>query len=102
MDKQALIQASIKDIPPAFLDEGRQVESLMLFEITDASGDTKIMWDSRNPDEVEHAKKTFEDLTAKGFTAFKVNEKTHEKDEMVRTFDPQAQRYIFVGRNVGG
>jgi len=65
-------------------------------------GDTKIIWDRRNADEVENARRTFNDLKAKGYAAYSVEGKEGEKGEVVRKFDPSAERLILAPAMVGG
>lgn len=72
------------------------------FAIMDGTGDTKITWDPRNTDEVAHARKTFEDLIKKNFTAYSVKPKDGSKGEQVREFNPNEAMYIFVPQYVGG
>jgi hypothetical protein len=67
------------------------------------TGDTKVIWDKNNPDEVEAARATFDRLTKdRKFIAFSVKGKNGDKDERIRTFDPDAERIILVPQNVGG
>lgn len=80
-----------------------QYPDLMLFEVMDKSGDTKIMWDRNNQDEVKIAKQAFEELTkTKKFVAFYVTDKDGTKGEQMREFDPRAERVIFVPPMAGG
>lgn len=67
----------------------------------DQSGDTKATWDSEKPDEVANARRTFDELKAKGYSAFRVNKKGDQGEEM-KTFDPNAEAVIMVPRMVGG
>lgn len=69
---------------------------------TPGGGDTKVMWDSDNADEVAAAKKTFDDLRAKGFLAFKVVGKAGDKGEQITKFDPEAERLIMTPPMRGG
>lgn len=66
------------------------------------TGDTKTIWDSKNPDEVEAARKQF-DLFVKDkkYAAFMVG-KDGEKTEQIRTFDPTIEKIIFVKPLAGG
>lgn len=64
-------------------------------------GDTKIIWSSENPDEVEHARKTFDDLTKKGFSAFSVK-RDGEKGGRLASFSAEEERMILVPRMQGG
>ncbi len=65
-------------------------------------GDTKIMWNSGNSDEVEAAKSTFDKLVAKGFIAFKAEGRNGEKGEKLTKWDPNAERLILVPKIQGG
>ena len=69
--------------------------------IIDRTGDTKVIWDSRNPDEVEAAKATFDRLRAKGYLAFKV-EKNGDRGEVLREFDERAEKIILSPPFAGG
>jgi hypothetical protein len=69
--------------------------------VMDGSGDTKIMWDPANADEVENARENFDRLKAKGFDAFKVADKG-EPGERLDKFDPKAGRIIMMPRKVAG
>jgi hypothetical protein len=65
-------------------------------------GDTKIIWDQNNNDEVENAKATFDRLKGKGYLAFKVIGKEGDKGEQMNDFDPKVERIIFAPRLQGG
>ena len=64
-------------------------------------GDTKLIWDAENEDEVANARRTFCDLTGKGYTAYAVK-KGGEKGKVIKTFDSDAEKLILVPRMVGG
>ena len=65
-------------------------------------GDIKLVWDKNKPDEVEHARKTFEEWRKKGYAAFKVNGPKGEKGEMLTKFDPNVEFMILAPPMVGG
>ena len=70
--------------------------------VMDRTGDTKIMWDPENPDEVANARRTFEDLVhTKKMLAFSVK-KSGKQGEQVKQFDPQAERLILTPALQGG
>lgn len=69
--------------------------------VMDGMGDTKVIWSSENADEVANARKTFDELRAKRFVAFRVN-KLGNKGEQISTFDPDAEKMILVPPLVGG
>jgi hypothetical protein len=70
--------------------------------IMDRSGDTKLIWDPDNADEVANAKRTFDDLLKKGFMAFKVEGRKGDKGEQIKTFDPKAEKLILTPAMAGG
>jgi len=64
-------------------------------------GDTKVIWDVKNEDEVEVAESQFDALTEKGFLAFKVGKKG-EKTTQIKKFDPNLGKIILVPKIAGG
>jgi hypothetical protein len=68
----------------------------------DRSGDQRVMWDSDNEDEVAAAENTFDDLTGKGYMAYKAEGKKGTQGEQIRRFDPDAERIILVAPHAGG
>lgn len=69
--------------------------------IIDNTGDTKVIWDKTNEDEVEAAEEQFDSLIDKGFTAYKVK-KDGGKGRKITKFDPSAGKIIMVPKIVGG
>lgn len=69
--------------------------------VLDRTGDTKIMWDSAQDAEVDAARATFDDLKKKGYLAYSVNKKG-DKGEVMKKFDPDAERIIMAPAMVGG
>jgi hypothetical protein len=70
--------------------------------IMDETGDTKIMWSRDNEDEIAVARRTFDDMKKKGYTAFRVTGKDGVAGEQMREFDPGAERIIFTKPQAGG
>jgi hypothetical protein len=69
----------------------------------DLTGDTKTMWDPNSADEVAEAKAQFDRLRAKGYSAFRVDDKDpNKKGARMAEFDPEAQRMILVPQMQGG
>jgi hypothetical protein len=64
-------------------------------------GDTKIIWDADEKDEVKNARRTFDNLRSKGYTAYSVK-KNGDKKKVVTEFDPDAEKLIMVPAMVGG
>ena len=64
--------------------------------VMDRTGDTRIIWDSNSPDEVEQAERTFDELVGrKKYLAFAVKA-SGDKGEQIREFDPEAGKIILV------
>lgn len=64
-------------------------------------GDTRMTWDPAQPTEVEHARRTFDDMRAKGYNAYAVQE-GGAQGEVVTTFDPAAAKIILAIPMQGG
>ncbi len=64
-------------------------------------GDSRLMWNPANKEEVAAAKKMFDDLRAKGHFAYAVKKKG-DKGEMIREFDPEAGKVILAPPMRGG
>jgi len=60
------------------------------------AGDTKYLWDPKNPLEVEMAKEHFKKMRENGFLVFKLTPFLHRKGKEVKRFHPQGKGYLFV------
>jgi len=69
--------------------------------ILDETGDSKLIWDSENKDEVDAAKAQFNSLKKKGFTAYNVK-KDGKAGTVMREFDPDAGKIIMTPAKAGG
>lgn len=69
--------------------------------VLDGSGDSRFMWSKDNPDEIDAAKKTFKRLKDKGYLAYKVKS-DGSRGEVIREFDPTAEKIIMAPQLVGG
>jgi hypothetical protein len=65
-------------------------------------GDVPIMWNKDSDDEVEIARKAFDDAKRAGFIAYKAEGKDGHRGEVMRKFDPGAERIILVRQHQGG
>ena len=65
------------------------------------AGDTKIVYDPKNDDEVEVAEQQFDSLLEKNFKAYKVK-KNGDPGREVKTFKPGEGMYILVPPIAGG
>jgi hypothetical protein len=71
-----------------------------LFKLDD-TGDTRLQWNLKNPEEVEAARTRFNELKKQGYTAYTVD-KSGDSGEVIHTFDPKAERIIFRPHMIGG
>ena len=69
--------------------------------IIDQTGDTKVIWDKDNPDEVEAAEDQFDTLTEKGFIAYAVK-KSGEAGRKIKKFVADAGKIIMIPPIAGG
>lgn len=66
-------------------------------------GDTRIMWDKDNKDEVKAARKQFDFLVKeRSYRAFKAEGKKGEAGEAITEFDPELERIILMRQLAGG
>jgi hypothetical protein len=72
--------------------------------VLNGKGDTKLIWDAENEDEVEAAEALFNELIGKGFAAFEVSDEDEKggKGKLIKKFDPKAARIILSPRIAGG
>lgn len=71
--------------------------------ITDASGDTRLMWDPRNRDDVAAAKAAFDAAKGRGMVAYAVDPMSGDKTgEVIRAFDETQGKIIMVRQLQGG
>ena len=84
------------------LNEPPRTDGLCELAIMSTKGDTKVMWNPENADEVAAAKAQFDTLIGKGFSAFKVVGPKGEQGDQIREFDPKAGKIILVPALQGG
>jgi hypothetical protein len=72
-----------------------------LLQYMSDEGDVRVIWDPDRPDEIETARRTFDDLIGKGYQAYAVR-RGGEKGERVRKFDPHLERLILAPATIGG
>jgi hypothetical protein len=65
------------------------------FKVLDPNGHTRTTWDTASPQEIETARRVFNDLMKRGYRAFRVDERGG--DGMPRTaFDPKERETLLV------
>lgn len=65
------------------------------------AGHIKEVWDSSKPEEVQHAKETYEKFTKKGYLAFRVKKNGDPGDKLSK-FDADAEMIILQPMLAGG
>jgi len=74
-----------------------------VLHITDSTGDTRVMWDPRNTDEVAAARAAFDSAKGRGMMGFAVDPHSGERTgEQIREFDETAGKIIMVRQLAGG
>jgi hypothetical protein len=74
-----------------------------VLHITDETGDTRIMWDPANRDEVDTAKAAFKTAKKKGMLAYAVDPDSGDRTgEVIRDFDETRGKIIMVRQTQGG
>jgi hypothetical protein len=74
-----------------------------VLHITDATGDTRLMWDPAVPDEVATAKAAFNTAKKKGMLAYAVDPDSGGRTgEVIREFDETKGKIVMVRQTRGG
>jgi hypothetical protein len=87
------------ETPPTDIEPEEEKHSL---HITDASGDTRLMWDPRNTEELAAARAAFNNAKSNGMLAYGVKKSGKSDGEVIRNFDPQLGKIIMVRPLQGG
>jgi hypothetical protein len=75
---------------------------MSVLSVLDRTGDTTLKWDPKIETEVEVAKEKFDSLVLhKGYAAYELKE-NDKPGEMLREFNPKAERIFLTPRAVGG
>lgn len=67
----------------------------------DHTGDTRVMWDPANADEIKVAKDLFDSLKKKGYLAYSVK-KNGDQGEVINAFDATEGKIVMTPQLVGG
>ena len=70
--------------------------------ITDETGDTKILWDPANRDEVATARAAFDKAKKRGMLAYAVTAEGGASGEVIREFDETRGKIIMIRQTQGG
>lgn len=71
--------------------------------LTPKDGDKRVVWDSRDMDQIEDAKVMFDECVAKGLVPYRVGTDGKATSEVMDEFDPESEEIIFLPiAQVGG
>jgi hypothetical protein len=84
------LKVALQHVPPSMMPDGIK------------GGDTKIIWNRDNRDEVDSARATFDRLKGAGYSVFECVGKEGNKGKQIFTFDPNAERLMFIPPLRGG
>jgi len=87
--------------PDIDLDQIPEGHGLMSM-LTPKHGDLRVMWDRGNYEETAAARATFDRMVGEGHIAYRAEGKKGDRGEVMRNFDPAAERIIMVKQNQGG
>jgi hypothetical protein len=65
------------------------------FKVLDPNGHTRTTWDASSPEEVENARRIYNDLMSRGYRAFRMEGGAGEGVPR-RTFDPKDKETLLV------
>lgn len=74
----------------------------IVFCITSSSGDDRLIWDKRFPDQLKEAQKKFYELLDKGYQLFAVALDGSKSKRKLLRFDPEAEEVIALAPVMGG
>lgn len=86
---------------PDIVDE---IDGQSVMSVINLGGDMKVRWSADNAHEVASARRTFDELKGQGFTAHVVTgpKGARTTGEVMREFDPAAERVVMVPTMVPG
>ena len=71
--------------------------------IMNSTGDKQLSWNPEDEDEVKAARKKFNEMKLKGYTAYRITGKDDEEDdELISEFDPSAASIVMAPKSVAG
>lgn len=96
----------LKEIPENMrtdLKNGEQPEGMGFFSIADYTGDSRFLWDPKDPAMVDFAKEQFRIARTRGLVAHvpSVND-PQRKGEVLTSFNPEVGAVIFTKPLAGG
>jgi hypothetical protein len=89
-----------------FLPDGKKPQSWQrCFRfLTPKDGDKRIVWDANDLDQINEAKRMFDDAIQQGLVPYRVGINGKATSEVMDEFDPEAEEVLFLPTNliVGG
>lgn len=96
--------ALLPEAPPRQTDDDRYDAGDFdgVIQVLGQEGDSRIMWDRRNKDEIGTAEAAFNEAKKRGMLIYKAEGKDGHQGEQVREFDKKHERLIVVPALQGG
>ncbi|NIT77372.1 MAG: hypothetical protein GWO44_10910 [Thermoplasmata archaeon] len=95
------VAGDLKKAGIAFMDPPARDPNLILFRVLSDEGDTRLVWDRREPDQVKEAYARFKELLDKGYTAYCVRS-DGKKGSKLEEFDPLHEEIVMVPKTMPG
>ena len=95
------VAGDLKTVGIAFMDPPVRDPNLILFRVLSNEGDTRLVWDRREPPQVKEAYQRFKDLLGSGYTAYAVRS-DGKKGSRLDEFDPLHEEILMVPKTMPG
>lgn len=81
--------------------------NIHVMNVIDATGHTTVTWDPDNAESVRDARREFDGLTGRDYSAFRMTAVgeaavVEEKGERITEFDPAAGKLLMIPQRAGG
>jgi hypothetical protein len=95
------VAGDLKTAGIAFMDPPTRNPDHILFRVLSNEGDTRMVWDRRDPAQVKEAYQRFKDLLGQGYTAYAVRS-DGKKGSKLDEFDPLHEEILMVPKTMPG
>jgi hypothetical protein len=95
------VAGDLKKAGVAVMDPPARDPNLILFRVLSNEGDTRLVWDRREPTQVKEAYQRFKDLLDQGYTAYAVRS-DGKKGSRLDEFDPLHEEIVMVPKTMPG
>jgi len=95
------VRGDLKSSGLAVIDPPARDPNTILFRVLSDEGDTRLVWDRREPDQVKEAYVRFKELLDSGHTAFAIRS-DGKKGSKLDEFDPLHEEILMVPKTLPG